>query len=219
MVSDLSCPARVLVCRHAEAGCERPDLILDEDGWLTRRGQDQARDLGAALVRERVAAVYTSTLGRARETGAIVAAAVGAPLRTVAGVEEFSVGEFAGRPATDSCVGDVFAAWSSGDLSVGCPGAETGEQVVDRFVEALGSLADQHRGETVVVISHGGVMSLAIPHRSTNATSALSRDRLLPNGAVVTVEIDADGWRLVGPWPGRPQNSREPTSSMPRNAS
>ncbi len=218
-MSDLSCPARALVCRHAEAGYERPDLILDDDGWLTGHGQDQARELGARLVRERVAAVYTSTLGRARETGALVGAALGVPVGTVAGVQEFSVGEFAGRPATDSCVRDVFAAWSSGDLSVGCLGAETGEQVVDRFAEALEHLADQHRGETVVVISHGGVMSLAIPQRSANATSAMSRDRLLPNGAVVAVEIDADGWRLVGPWPGRPQNSREPTSSMPRNAS
>ncbi len=181
-MSDLFCPARVLVCRHAEADIERPDLVhSDDDGWLTERGQVQARELGARLLGERAAAVYTSTLGRARETGALVGAALGVPVRAIAGVQELSV-----------------------DLSAGCPGAETGEQVVSRFADALEGLADQHRGETVVVISHGGVMSLVIPHRSTNATSALTRDRLLPNGAVVTVEIDADGWRLAGPWPGLP---------------
>jgi len=205
VVSDLFCPARVLVCRHAEADIERPDLVhSDDDGWLTERGQVKARELGARLLGERAAAVYTSTLGRARETGALVGAALGVPVRAIAGVQELSVGLYAGRPASDPCVGQVFATWLTGDLSAGCPGAETGEQVVSRFADALEGLADQHRGETVVVISHGGVMSLVIPHRSTNATSALTRDRLLPNGAVVTVEIDADGWRLAGPWPGLP---------------
>jgi len=204
VVSDLFCAARVLVCRHAEADYERPDLILDEDGWLTEMGRDQATALGARLVDERVTTVYPSTLGCARETGALVGAALGVPVRAIAGVQEFSVGQFAGRSASDPGVREIFATWLSGDLSVGCPSAETGEEVVARFTTALEALADQHRGETVVVLSHGGVMSLAIPHRSTNATSALVGDRLLRHCAVVPVEIDADGWRLVGRWPGLP---------------
>jgi broad specificity phosphatase PhoE len=204
MVSDLFCPARILVCRHAEATYERSDLILDDDGWLTERGRAQARDLGARLAPERVAVVFTSTLGRARETGELVGAALGVPVRAIAGVQEFSVGRFAGRPTSDHCVDEVFAAWSRGDLSIGCPGAETGAEVVSRFAEALETLAEQHRGETVVVISHGGVMSLAMPNLSTNATSGLARNALLPHCAHVPVEIDADGWRLVGPWPGLP---------------
>ena len=203
-MSDLYCPARLLICRHGEADGERPDLILDDDGWLTELGRDQAGRLGERLRGERVAAVYTSTLGRARETGEIVGAAVGVPARAIAGIQEFSVGEFAGRRSSDPCVSEVFATWVGGDLTVGCPGAETGSEVVRRFSGALDALADQHRGESVVVISHGGVMSLAIADTSTNATSELTRQRLLPHCSVVTVEIDGDGWRLVGDWPGRP---------------
>jgi hypothetical protein len=46
-------------------------------------------------------------------------------------------------------------------------------------------------------------MTLAIPTTATNVRPELARAADIPNCAVAEVEIDADGWRLVGPWPGR----------------
>ena len=70
-----------------------------------------------------------------------------------------------------------------------------------RFAVAIGEIADVHRGETVLVFSHGGAMSPAIPRLSVNVGNNLAGQGFLPNCAVAEVEVDADGWRLVS-WPG-----------------
>ena len=202
-VSDLQCPARVLVARHGEATYADPTVLSDEGGWLTDLGKDQAGDLGERVRDERVAAVYTSYLSRARETGTIVGDRLGLAPSIVEGVQEFAVGSLAGKPAVTPESREVFLAWLDGDLDRRWPGAETGTEVVARFVEAVDALADRHRGETVLVVSHGGVMTLAIPNTATNAPHELSRRADIPNCGVAALEVDADGWRLVGAWPGK----------------
>lgn len=201
-MSGLQCPARILVCRHGEAAYSRSDVLTEEGGELTALGRRQADALGARVAQERVAAVYTSTLARAQETGERLGSLLGLASSAVAGVQEFAIGEFVGRPVGDRGAAEVYRRWVDGDLSVGCPGAETGAEIVDRFASAVDALADRHRGEAIVLVSHGGVMSLAITHHALNASPTLVHQHLLPNCAVVTVEVDADGWRLVGPWPG-----------------
>jgi len=148
------------------------------------------------------------------------------------------VGSLAVTPAMGPDARKVFVAWVNGQLDRRWPGGETGSEVVARFVAGVEALADRHRGETVLVVSHGGVMTLAIPNTAENVRPELALDAMIPNCAVAEVEVDADGWRLVGPWPGRRsrsrtptlalrarptstgrQNRRAPTSSIPRSAS
>lgn len=214
-MSDLQCPARFLVARHGEAMYADPALLSDEGGWLTKLGRKQAAALGERLRGERVAAIYTSRLARAHETGAVVGELLGLTSSTVAGVQEFSVGSLAGTPALGPEAREVFVAWVSGDLDRRWPGAETGSAVVARFVAAVEELADRHRGETVLVVSHGGVMTLAIPNTAENVRPELALDAMIPNCAVAEVEVDADGWRLVGPWPGRRWEEPNPEVGAP----
>jgi broad specificity phosphatase PhoE len=211
-VSDLQCPARILVARHGEAAYSRPDVLLDEGGWLTERGREQAAELGERLRGERVSAVYTSTLERARQTGAIVASALSLAGGAVDGIQEFSVGALAGQSGDEPSARETYLAWLAGDLERRWPGAEKGTEVVSRFVAAVDAIADRHRGETVVVVSHGGVMTLAIPNTATNVRAALAQDAVIPNCAVAELAVDADGWRLVGSWPGR---RWEPLAEVP----
>jgi len=87
-----------------------------------------------------------------------------------------------------------------GILDAGYPGGEDGHTVMKRFKEALEDIADTHRGETVLVFTHSGVMSLVIPMLSVNVRNDLVAQRFLPNCAVAEVEVDADGWRILS-WP------------------
>lgn len=200
-MSDLQCAATLLVVRHGDAEDDGPGLVSDADRQLTALGQQQGRDLGARLAGERVAAVYTSTLQRASATGAEVAVVLGVDARPVEGLQEFSVGGFAGQPEGADGVTAVFARWLDGALAAACPGAESGADVLARYRAALGDIADQHRGETVVVVSHGGVMSLCLPLLCDNVSDDLARARWIPNCGMATVLVDADGWVLCN-WPG-----------------
>lgn len=200
-MTDLQCAATLLIARHGDAEYGHPSVLSDEGGWLSATGIEQTTALATALVDRRVAAVRTSPLARAVQSGAVAADILGVEARVVEGLEEFSVGALAGRPHDDPELQSVFMAWVHGDLRRRIPGGANGEEVLARYREALVSIADQFRGETVLVFSHGGVMSFVLPRISGNVRDDLVAAKFLPNCAVAEVAVDGDGFEVRG-WPG-----------------
>lgn len=203
-MTDLRCAARVFVARHGEADYEN-DLLSDAGGWLTPLGREQARGLGEAMAGERITRVWTSDMARAVQTGEIVAARLGTDVIVRKGLREFGVGDAAGTTGDPDPFAETFAAWLSGDLAARIPGGESGEEVVARYSAVLDEIADSHRGEAVLVVSHGGVMCMALSALAGNLTLSHSRDLPMPNCGVVAVEADADGW-VARSWAGQPLN-------------
>ncbi len=201
-MSDLQCAARVFVARHGQATYES-ELLSDAGGWLSPLGRDQARELAESMAGERIARVWTSDMARAVQTGEIVAARLGVDVIVRTGLREFGVGHAAGTTGDPDPFAETFAAWLDGDLTARIPGAESGSDVVGRYEAVLDEIADTHRGEAVLVISHGGVMCMALSALARNLALNHSRDLPLPHCGVVAVEADADGW-LARSWAGRP---------------
>ncbi|WP_457253474.1 histidine phosphatase family protein [Pedococcus sp. P5_B7] len=200
-MSDLQCAATLLVARHGDAEYGHPSVLSDEGGWLSPKGIEQTTALAESLAGCRVAAVRTSILARAVQSGAVAAEILGVDSRAVEGLEEFSVGALAGRPHDDPELQSIFHAWVHGDLRRRIPRGVTGEEVLARYREALLSIADQFRGETVLVFSHGGVMSFALPRLSSTLRGDLATAKFLPNCGVAEVAVDGDGFD-VRTWPG-----------------
>ena len=201
-MSDLQCAARVFVARHGEAVYES-ELLSDAGGWLSPLGRDQARELADRVAPERISRVWTSDMARAVQTGEIVAAALGADVVVRTGLREFGVGDAAGTTGDPDPFAETFAAWLDGDLTARIPGGESGEDVVERYTTVLDEIADAHRGESVLVVSHGGVMCMALSAVARNLALDHSRDLPMPNCGVVALEGDADGW-VARSWAGRP---------------
>ena len=192
-MSDLQCAATLLVARHGDAEYGHPSVLSDEGGWLSAKGVEQTRALAESLVGRRVAAVRTSVLARAVESGAVAAEVLGVDSRAVEGLAEFSVGALAGRPHDDPELQSVFMAWVHGDLRRRIPGGANGEEVLGGYREALQSIADQFRGETVLVVSHGGAIYTTLAVLAPDPERPLD----LPNCASYLLENDADGWRVT----------------------
>jgi probable phosphoglycerate mutase len=148
-----------------------------------------------------VARIYTSTMQRAVESGAIAAQVLEVDVVELEGLQEYSVGALAGRPHADPELLSVFRAWVHGDLGRRIPGGESGAEILERYRGALQHIADLHRGETVLVISHGGVMSFVLPRLSATVRSDLAERAFLPNCMPAEVEVDGDGFRVLE-WPG-----------------
>lgn len=201
-MTDLQCAARVFVARHGEAGYES-ELLSDAGGWLTPLGREQARGLAEAMAGERIARVWTSDMARAVQTGEILAARLGVDVVVRTGLREFGVGDAAGTTGVPDPFAATFGAWLGGDLTARIPGGESGVEVVQRYEAVLEEIADSHRGESVLVISHGGVMCMALSALARNLALSHSRDLPMPHCGVVAVEADADGW-VARAWAGQP---------------
>lgn len=195
-MTSLQCPARLFVARHAEAEYET-DLCSDDGGSLTALGRRQARGLAERLRGERVARVWTSSLSRAVQTAEIAAAVLGADVVVREGLREYGVGSLAGTHGDEAAtLGPVFRAWTEGDDAATIDGGERIGAIVARVQDVLAEAADEHPGEAVLVVGHGGAILASIP-----PLVGLPRDhglgRVLPNCGVIEIEKDADGWRLV----------------------
>lgn len=197
----LHCPSTLVLARHGQATYDEPDVYSDAGGRLTPTGRDQVRALAEGLRTERVAAVRTSRMARAAESGALAAEVLRVGSAVIPGLEEVHVGDTAGLPEGDPAFQDVFDAWLRGDLDRRVPGAESGHEVVARVREALLGIADEFRGEQVLVVTHGGVMAFAVPRLCDN----LRDDHVLghgfvPNAVPLRLTVGDDGW-TAGAWP------------------
>lgn len=201
-MGDLQCAARVFVARHGEAVYES-ELLSDSGGWLSPLGREQAKALAAQLAPERIARVWCSSMARAVQTAEIVAGVLGVDVVVREGLREFGVGHAAGTTGDPDPFAETFAAWKVGDLDARIAGAESGVEVVERYQAVLEEIADSHRGEAVLVISHGGVMCMALPALARNLAASHGHDLPMPNCGVVAVEADADGW-VARSWAGEP---------------
>ncbi len=86
--------------------------------------------------------------------------------------------------------------WLAGDLDAGVPGGETGRQTAGRVLGVLDDLADQYRGETVLVVTHGGVITTLWGLVAPGSPSAPRADGVA-NTSTYVFERDADGWRAA----------------------
>lgn len=202
----LQCAATLLVARHGDADYDHPHVLSDDGGWLTETGREQSKELAAALTGRRIASIYSSTLSRAVESAEAAADVLGIRAKAIDGLEEFSAGTLSGRPHDDPELRAVFDEWIAGNLEARIPGAESGEEVLARFRSALESIADLHRGETVLVFSHGGVMSFVLPRLSGNVRNDLATRMFLPNCALAEIEVGDDGYQVLS-WPGTADQS------------
>ncbi len=201
-MSDLQCAARVFVARHGEALYESA-LLSDAGGWLSPLGRQEASDLASSLAGERIARVWASDMARAVQTAEIAAGDLGVDVVVRRGLREFGVGDAFGTTGVPDPFAATFAAWLDGDLAARIPGGESGDEVVARCTAVLDEIADEHRGESVLVVSHGGVMCLALSVVARNLAVSHSRDLPMPHCGVVALEADADGW-VCRSWAGTP---------------
>lgn len=191
-MSDLQCAARIILARHGDAEYE-DDLTGLEGGSLSTLGRAQARRLGEELRGERVAAVVSSSLSRAVQTGELAAGVLGVEMSVREGLQEVGVGAMRGQPFDPAVAEPVMTAWRRGDLAAAMPGGgESGVEACARVLPVLESVADTFRGETVLVISHGGVIQALLGRFGPDPQGTDD----LGNCAHFLFEVDADGWRV-----------------------
>lgn len=194
-VSDLFCPATLVVARHAKAAFVE-DWFSDEGGSLTPEGRRQAHALADSMAGRRIAAVFSSDVSRAVQTAEIAAARLGVAVTACKSLREVHLGALNGTAFDPSRVEAVSDRWCDGLLSARFEDGESGAEVVARHRRQFEEIADLHRGETVLVVGHQTALGIVVPTLAENLTPAWARDHELENTERVELERDADGWVL-----------------------
>ena len=156
---------RLVLVRHAE-----PDPAMEGrcygtlDVALSAEGRRRATELGAALAPNPLAGVYASPLERAAETAAPIAGVQGLGVVTVRDLREVDFGELEGLTFDEIRAGwaELYREWMERPADVRFPGGESFSDLRDRALPALADIRMRHAGEAVVVVTHGGVVRIAL---------------------------------------------------------
>jgi broad specificity phosphatase PhoE len=155
---------RLLLARHGQSVWNEVRRFQGAtDVPLSPLGRAQARALGRALRGYRIAAAYVSPLARARETAAIALEGAAVPVLPLPELRELSLGEWEGCTVEEvrRRDGDPYRAWVRAPLACPPPGGEPLDAVQRRVLHAVERIAAAHPdGEDVLVVAHGGVISV-----------------------------------------------------------
>jgi broad specificity phosphatase PhoE len=159
---------KLLLARHGQSVWNEVRRFQGStDVELSDLGRRQARALGEALGRFRLGAVYVSPLARARETAEIALADAGMALTPVEELRELSLGDWEGCTVEEirGREGDPYTAWVRTPLDCPPPGGEPLEEVRQRVADAIDVIERAHPdGEDVLLVTHGGVISVYACH-------------------------------------------------------
>jgi len=145
------------------------------DQPLCGQGLAQLPYLQAHFQSIRVDAVYCSPFRRAVQTAEVIAASHSLPLNMADDLRERDAGEQEGQRVRDmlqTCGLDVSSGGPRYPIRFDFPTAEPVAEVYSRMKHALGQILDACRDQSVVIVSHGMAIQMAIAYLTGTALTA-----------------------------------------------
>ena len=184
-------PAILTIVRHGETSANVEGVWHGSiDTELTPRGIEQARLVAGAVgaLAPRASALYASPLRRARDTAQAIALVLDLEARVDADLAEYHLGELEGRTYRELMREHQLFERMAREPDWNPGGGESPRQVATRGANALRRIAAAHPGERVVVVSHGGALTLTLTLLLDGAISEWKR--VMDNCAITELALD-----------------------------
>jgi probable phosphoglycerate mutase len=154
----------VLLVRHGQTPTTGTTLPGRAAGLhLADKGVEQAEAVAARIAGlDKITAVYASPLERTRETAAPIARALGLRVRAERGLLECDFGEWTGRNLKDLNKLPEWKTVQQYPSGFRFPTGESFTEMQVRMTSTLARLAERHRGETIVAVSHADPIKAAL---------------------------------------------------------
>lgn len=166
--------ARLLLLRHGQIDANKYGRWHGStDSDLNWRGRRQAKRTGKFLARnESIHAVYASPLRRCQDTAEFASKHSGLPIIAAPGLAEMSIGAWEDMPFQQLAEQHDFVNRASEDPHFAPPQGESLVDVSIRVTAALQEIDKSHAsGETVLVVSHGVALAVAVAQLVDGAPS------------------------------------------------
>ena len=172
---------RFIFVRHGETDANIAGFLQGQyESNLTPNGIAQAQAVAEALKNEHFSHIYASDLRRAVMTAQIIQQCghTDTPLTITPALREWNCGDIEGigwdeLGAKYPDLAKAFA-YESGNLRF--PGGENRMEFQQRIADLLEDARKRHLGETVLIVSHGGVLQRIFRH----ICGVISDENLLP---------------------------------------
>ncbi|OCB63230.1 histidine phosphatase family protein [Mycobacterium malmoense] len=195
----------VTFIRHAESEANANGVIDTSvpGPGLTAEGKAQAQQVAHQAGHRDYDGIYASTMARAQQTAAPLAAELGKQVEVLQGIQEINAGWFDGKPVAQENATYLLAPadWLKGDVQNSIPGSIDGKQFNEQFTAAVQKVysSGQHNP---VVFSHKFAIEYWTLMNAKNAKDSLLNSHPIPNiGRVVITGNPVNGWTLVD-WDG-----------------
>ncbi|MEV0378627.1 histidine phosphatase family protein [Nonomuraea sp. NPDC050643] len=155
----------LVLVRHGETVWHAENRYAGiSDIELTPRGHDQAARLADWAAGAGLAAVWSSTLGRARITAETAAAKAGHPAQADPRLCELDFGQGEGLTSAEmkARFPEARAAFEADPAGHPLPGGEDPHRAAERFVAALHDIAAAHPAGRVLVVAHTTAIRLTL---------------------------------------------------------
>jgi probable phosphoglycerate mutase len=190
---------RMIWIRHGETTWNTEKRFQGHlDIALNQVGIEQAHLLATRLstlkMSLKLSCLYSSDLSRAKDTAAPISERMGQAIHTKPALRERNFGVVAGMTAEEM---HILHPHTAKQLHLRIPEAELpgGESLLDFHTRIIGTtcgLIKQHVGQTIVIVSHGGVID-CVRRWALNIPLQYQRDWQLPNASINVVDADNKG--------------------------
>lgn len=192
-------PTTVLLVRHGltpTTGRVLPGRSLGLH--LSDEGQRQAEATARRIAKlQRVAAIYSSPLERARETALAIAKARGLAVRIERGLLELDIGAWTGSSLARVSRKPEWQKVQRYPSGFRFPDGESFTEMQTRITGTLAELVTRHRGETIVAVSHADPIKAALAHALGMHLDHFQRLVIAP-ASITTIAYGATGPVVVG---------------------
>ena len=189
---------RICLVRHGETAWNAEGRVQGQtDIPLSAVGHAQARAAASILARHDFSAIYSSDLLRVRQTAEPAAQRLALPVMLEPHLRERHYGIFECLLYTEvrERFPEHYARFRDKDPEFDFGTGESLRAFFDRALGAMGRIAEAHRGEQVLVFTHGGVLDMVYRHIHVLGLSA-AREFGVPNAGLNWVACADDCWSM-----------------------
>jgi probable phosphomutase (TIGR03848 family) len=195
----------ILLVRHGQNEWVSKNRLA---GWtpgvhLDEQGKDEVKLLSERLAHLPIKAIYSSPLERCLETAAAIALPLNLETMELDAVGEVRYGKWEGKKIKKLSKKRSWSAVQHYPSRFRFPDGEALRTVQQRAVDAIESLAQKHREELIVVVSHADVIKLLLAHylgmhidlfqRIGLSPASVSILALMKNGPVRILRMNDNG--------------------------
>jgi probable phosphoglycerate mutase len=179
-----------LLVRHGQSTWNQEHRIQGQlDPPLSDEGRLQSERVGRRLAGRRFVGFYSSDIKRAMETSQAIAAAVGFNPTPSRSLREIYLGEWEGLTTEQIAkrFPDAWASWVEEPNWDAVPGGEGAAFFETRVAAALDDIYERHESGEVLVVTHGGVIQIAL-HRVVGRPSQGLFPFKIQNASITVLE-------------------------------